>query len=81
METAMVPIAGVRKMAKKPPRNDKQTKIDADVLRNIQLVCTYRGVQIAEYISEHLRPIAARDLAEEQARATKPPAKGKGGAK
>lgn len=73
METTTALIMGARKMAKKPPRNDKQMKVDAEVLRTIQLVCTYRGIQMAEYVSELLRPIVTRDLAEEQAKAIKGP--------
>lgn len=77
METMTAPTAGGRKVARKQPRNDKQMKVDAEVLRNVQLVCTYRGTQMAEYVSEILRPIVARDLAEEQrkAQAPEPPAR------
>jgi hypothetical protein len=69
VDTTTVPASGGR--TKKPARKDKQMKVDAEVLRHVQLVCTYRGTQMAEYVSEILRPIVARDLAEEQEKSMK----------
>jgi hypothetical protein len=52
--------------AEMPPRNDVSVKLDARVARDAKLVATYRGISVAEYISEVLRPIVAKDLTAEQ---------------
>lgn len=47
-------------------RNDESAKIDAAVLRDARLVAGYRGITIAEYLSEVLAPIVEKDLIKEQ---------------
>jgi hypothetical protein len=50
-------------------RNDVAVKLDADVVREARIVAAYRGIAMAEYISEILRPIVHRDLEEESRKA------------
>ena len=80
METTTAPMTKGRKMAKKQPRNDEQVKIDADIVSEVRIVCAYRKVVMAEYLSGILRDVVSRDLAHEQAKAMKGP-KPKGGSK
>lgn len=56
MATATAP------MPKKPKRNDVPAKVDADVMHVARIVAAYENVQIAELISEILRPILAKRL-------------------
>jgi hypothetical protein len=60
------------------PRNDVSVKLDAAVAREAKLVATYRGVALAEYISEVLKPIVRADLQAEVAKMAK---ESKGGGK
>jgi hypothetical protein len=46
-------------------RNDISVKLDAHVAKKAKLVATNRGITLAEYISEILRPIVDRDLKHE----------------
>lgn len=50
----------------KTKRNDRPAKIDAEVLRMAAIVAAYRDSSVAEYLSELLRPLVARDLREHQ---------------
>jgi len=65
----------------KPKRNDVPAKIDAEVMREVRLLANYEDVEIAELISETLRPIIhdrlvrrqeAAVAAEHKAKKTKP---------
>jgi cation transport regulator ChaC len=61
-------------------RNDVSVKMDAKVVEDCRLAATYKGMSLAEYLSETMRAIANRDIEEEHARRvqrTQPP-KGKG---
>ena len=60
-------------MARKSTRNDVQVKIDVEVVNSARIVCAYRKITMAEYLSGILAPIVSRDLAEEQAKAIKGP--------
>jgi hypothetical protein len=75
-EVSMSTVLAERPMAK---RNDVPVKIDAEVLAMARIASAYKGVSLAEYLSESLRPIAMRDIDESHARLAKPPAKPKGG--
>jgi hypothetical protein len=55
----------------KPPmakRDDTAAKIDASIVRDAKIVAAYRDITLAEYLSELLRPLVARDLKAEQER-------------
>jgi len=49
-------------------RNDVNVKIDADVARWCKIVSSSRGVPMAEYLSELVRPMVQRDLKAEMGR-------------
>jgi len=46
----------------KSKRNDVSTKIDADVLADARVAASFKGMNLAEYISETLRPIVQADI-------------------
>jgi len=46
-------------------RNDISVKLDAQVARKAKLVATNRGITLAQYLSDIVGPIVARDLKEE----------------
>lgn len=52
-------------MARRP---DVTVKIDQEVAAQAKMVAASRGVSLAEYVSEVLRPIVAQHLEEETAR-------------
>lgn len=60
-----------------------QVKVDAEVVRVARIVASYREATLAEYLSELIRPLVARDLeqeqAKEQAKASKPARPKRGG--
>jgi len=65
-------------MLKEPPeetvkRNDVNVKMDADVARKCKIVASARGVSMAEYLSELVRPLVQRDLKAEMANELGPP--------
>jgi hypothetical protein len=45
------------------PRNDVSVKIDAAVYRLARTAASWKGMSVAEYLSEVVRPIASRDVA------------------
>jgi hypothetical protein len=49
-------------------RQDMTVKLDAEVLRVAKIVAAYRGVTVADYLSELVRPLALKDLQREQAK-------------
>jgi hypothetical protein len=49
----------------KSKRNDEPVKLDRDVVRVARIVCAYRNLQMAEYLSELLRPLVTADHEEE----------------
>ncbi len=49
-------------------RNDVAVKLDAKVATEAKMVAAARGITLAEYISEILRPIVHRDLQAETQR-------------
>ena len=49
----------------KQKRDDEPVKIDRAVLSIARIVAAYRGMSVAEYLSERLRPLVAEDHAEE----------------
>ena len=51
-----------KERADEPKRNDVTVKVDADVVRVCKMVASSRGITLAEYISESMRPIAQNDL-------------------
>ena len=52
-------------------RDDTAAKIDAKIVRDAKIVAAYRDITLAEYLSELLRPLVARDLKGEQERRMK----------
>lgn len=53
-------------------RNDAPAKIDVEVLADCRVAAAYKGMSLAEYLSETLRPIAAKDIEEAHSRRAKP---------
>lgn len=49
-------------------RNDMAAKIDAEIVKDAKIVAAFRGIALAEYLSEALRAIVKRDLENEMAR-------------
>lgn len=45
-------------------RKDVPVKVDEEVVRKARIAASYRGIPLAEYISETLRPIVDRDIEE-----------------
>ncbi len=58
-------------------RNDVSVKMDAAVVDDARIAASFKGMSLAEYLSETLRPIVARDIDEGYA-LRKRGAKGKG---
>lgn len=46
-------------------RNDVPVKMDTEVVRVCKVVAAYRGLTLAEYLSETMRIASQKDLAEE----------------
>jgi hypothetical protein len=44
-------------------RNDVSVKIDAEVYRLVRTVAAWRGVAVAEYLSDIVRPAVQKDIA------------------
>lgn len=65
----MTTATAERPMAK---RNDVVAKIDGIVLADAKVVAACKGMTLAEYLSETLRPIVAAQLQEELEKRTKP---------
>lgn len=55
----------VRTMAK---RTDVSVKMDEKVVEDCRIAASFRGLTLAEYLSEAMRAIAARDIDEGYAR-------------
>jgi hypothetical protein len=53
-------------------RNDVPVKIDAEVIRVAKIAAAYKGLSLAEYLSETLRPIVSRDVEQEHAKVIPP---------
>ena len=64
-------------------RNDVSVKMDATVVEDCRIAAAFRGVSLAEYISETMREAAQRDIDEgysQRGQPTRPRPKGpKGG--
>jgi hypothetical protein len=43
-------------------RNDAVAKVDAEVIRIAKSVAAFKGITLAEYLSDTLRPIVNRDF-------------------
>lgn len=43
-------------------RNDVSVKIDAEVYRLVRTIAAWRGVSVAEYLSEIVAPVVRKDL-------------------
>jgi hypothetical protein len=56
----MMPVAE-RTMSK---RNDVSVKMDAKVVEDCRIAASFMGLSLAEYLSERMRAIAARDIDE-----------------
>jgi hypothetical protein len=53
-------------------RNDVAVKLDAKVAKEAKMVAAARGITLAEYITEILRPIVHRDLQAETSKILDP---------
>lgn len=74
-------VTSVTLAARPMARNDVAVKLDAQVARQAKMVAADRGITLAEYISEILRPVVQRDaqaLAENLLKETRAPRKPKG---
>jgi hypothetical protein len=58
-------------------RTDVAVKIDTEVVRQAKVVAAFRGISLAEYLSETLRPAVGRDYRDESRKAVgdDPPAR------
>lgn len=56
---------------KKSKRNDVATKVDQEVVRMARIIAAYEDRDIAEVVSETLRPIFQKRLADLQAEAVR----------
>jgi hypothetical protein len=54
-------------------RNDAPVKIDVQVLADARIAAAYKGLSLAEYLSEALRPIVLRDMEEGHAQRVRQP--------
>jgi hypothetical protein len=54
-----------REMAK---RNDVSVKMDAKVVEDCRIAAAFRGVSLAEYLSDAMKAVAKRDIDEGYAR-------------
>ncbi len=52
-------------------RNEVSVKMDAEVYRMVRTVAAWKGVNISEYLSANMAPIARRDMAKMQKEAAK----------
>lgn len=52
-------------------RNEVSVKMDADVYRLVRTVAAWMGVNVSEYLSKSMAPIARRDMAKMQKEAGK----------
>jgi hypothetical protein len=69
----MTSLAVADAMAKQ--RNDVSVKIDAEVYRLVKTVAAWRGITVAEYLTDIVKPAVARDWAKIGREAAKPQAK------
>lgn len=53
-------------------RNDTAAKIDTEVVADAKIVAAFRGISLAEYLSEILRPAVSRDLESEMTKRQRP---------
>lgn len=44
-------------------RNDVVAKVDSEVIRKAKIIAAFRGISLAEYLTERLEPLVAVDLA------------------
>lgn len=60
-------------------RNDVSVKVDATVVNEARIAAAFKGQTLAEYLSETLRPIVARDIEEgyAQRKGDQPPKTGR----
>jgi hypothetical protein len=56
----------------KGKRNDVPVKVDVEVIRIAKIAAAYKGLSLAEYLSETLRPIVSRDVEHEHAKVAGP---------
>jgi hypothetical protein len=54
-------------------RTDVPVRIDTEVVKDARLVAAYRDVSLAQYISDLIRPLVARDVDELQKELAKNP--------
>jgi hypothetical protein len=52
----------------KMARNDLAVKLDADVAKKAKHVAINRGITLAEYLSELVRPLVERDFKDEMSK-------------
>lgn len=58
-------------------RNDVSVKMDSQVVDDAKIVASYKKISLAEYLSELIRPLVAKQMEEEHAKRIRP-AKDKG---
>lgn len=64
-------------------RNDQSVKMDVQVIEDCRIAAAFKGISLAEYLSETMRVVARRDIDEGYARRAaegkNPPKPKKGG--
>jgi len=71
----MATVSEVQSMAREKDqtkRNDVPVKVDAHVVQRGRIAAAYKGVSLAEYFSETLRPIIEADIEREHRKGTQP---------
>jgi hypothetical protein len=53
-------------------RNDTAAKIDSGIVADAKIVAAFRGISLAEYLSEILRPSVSKDLENEMTKRQRP---------
>ncbi len=53
-------------------RQDVTVKVNSEVVRIAKIVAAYRGISVANYLSETLEPIVQKDLHKEQMKGIPP---------
>lgn len=54
-------------------RNDRAVKVEAEIVRKAQTICSFREITLAEYLSNILRPVVDREFEKFKRELTDPP--------
>lgn len=57
----MTPVATPMSRTDKPKRDDMPAKIERAILQKAKVICAVRGITMAEFLSDLLRPLVDRE--------------------